>query len=192
MTGADPTHVRELLRRCSTRDDGARLAGAELLPAVYDELRALARARMAREPRGATIEATALVHEAWLRLAGDEDPGWNSRAHFFGAAAQAMRRILVERARERAAVKHGGGAQRVTLDDAAALCDAPSLEVLALDEALAKLEAHDARKAQVVTLKHFAGLEIAEIGAALDVSVATVKSDWAYARAWLHREMERV
>lgn len=172
-------------------DDSARSEAAELLPAVYEELRALARSRMAREPRGATIQATALVHEAYLRLVGDADPGWSGRGHFFAAAAQAMRRILVDRARARNVDKRGGGMTRVSLDEGAVLGDEPSLEILALDEALTKLEAHDGRKAKVVKLKHFAGLEVDEIATALEVSPTTVKNDWAYARAWLHREMER-
>lgn len=164
-------------------------AAAELLPLVYDELRRLARARLGRE--GGTLQATALVHEAYLRLVGDEDPGWNGRAHFFGAAALAMRRIAVERARERACAKRGGAMRRESLDEALLVGDEPSLDHLALDEALTKLEAHDARKARVVMLRYFAGLELTETAAALEIGLATVKSDWAYARAWLLREMER-
>lgn len=183
--------VQGCLRTLESGGEAARVAAAELLPAVYEELIALARSRMAREPRGASIQATALVHEAYLRLVGDADPGWNGRGHFFASAARAMRRILVEQARARASEKRGGGWVRVTLEESAVLAPEPDLEVLALDEALARLETHDARKAQVVALKHFAGLELEEIGAALGLSVSTVKNDWAYARAWLHREMER-
>lgn len=161
----------------------------ELLPILYDELRALARARLAQERGPSTLQATALVHEAWLRLVGDADPLWNGRAHFFGAAAQAMRRILVERARARRSEKRGAARERVTLDDAARIeVDAPA-ELIALDVALARLERHDPRKARIVSLRHFAGLSIEETARALELSPATVKSDWTYARAWLHREI---
>lgn len=171
--------------------DGAQApaAAAELLPLVYEELRRLAQARLGRDP--GTLQATALVHEAYLRLVGDEDPGWNGRGHFFGAAALAMRRIVVERARERACAKRGGALRRETFDEALVVGDEPSIDHLALDEALSRLEAHDARKARVVMLRYFAGLELAETAEALSIGLATVKSDWAYARAWLLREMER-
>jgi RNA polymerase sigma factor (TIGR02999 family) len=166
-------------------------ASQALLPLVYDELRRLAERRLAREPAGATLQATALVHEAWLRLVGDDGaPGdWGSRGHFFGAAAQAMRRILVERARARRAVKRGGGAARVTLAEDAWAAPVPDEDLLALDEALERLSARDERKARVVLLRHFAGLTVEETAAALGVSPATVKSDWAFARAWLAREL---
>jgi RNA polymerase sigma factor (TIGR02999 family) len=176
--------------------DGARPA-AELLTVLYDELRSLARRRLDGEPAGATLQATALVHEAYLRLVGDGDPGWSGRAHFFGAAAQAMRRILVERARGRATSKRGGGRRRVGMSEVATLGAAPEredadeIDVLALDEALDRLKEHDERKSRVVLLRYFAGLEIEDVARALDVSAATVKLDWAYSRAWLRRELAR-
>lgn len=175
-------------------------AAEQLLQAVYDELRELAHARMVREPgRGAgmTLEATALVHEAYLRVVSgsDEDKppqNWQNRGHFFGAAALAMRRILVERARHRKRFKHGGGRDRVELNDELQLAnpaEADGTDLIALDEALEKLEKLDPRKAKVVSLRYFGGLGVEETAAAMDCSPATVKNDWAFARAWLHREL---
>jgi RNA polymerase sigma factor (TIGR02999 family) len=162
----------------------------ELLPLLYDELHRLAERAMADEPVGHTLQPTALVHEAWLRLVG-ADAGWQSRAHFFGAAARAMRRVLVDHARGKARLKRGAGAARVELDQALLAGGEPDLDLVALDEALDRLEAHDARKSRVVHLRSFAGLTLEEIARALDVSLATVKADWAYARAWLLRELRR-
>ena len=172
-------------------------AAENLLKAVYDELRELAHARMTREPgRGAgmTLEATALVHEAYLRVVGNEkEPQrWENRGHFFGAAALAMRRILVERARHRKRHKHGGGRERLDLNDHVDLVKADETDgtdLIALDEALEKLEKLDPRKAKVVSLRYFGGLSVEETAAAMDLSPATVKNDWAFARAWLHREL---
>ena len=173
-------------------------AAENLLKAVYDELRELAHARMTREPgRGAgmTLEATALVHEAYLRVVGDGDKEpqrWENRGHFFGAAALAMRRILVERARHRKRFKHGGGRDRVELNEQVELIDdntADGTDLIALDEALEKLEKADPRKAKVVSLRYFGGLSVEETASAMDLSPATVKNDWAFARAWLHREL---
>lgn len=160
---------------------------AELLPQVYDELRKLARARLAREPAGLTLQPTALVHEAYLRLTRNAtDQRWDRRGHFFGAAAIAMRRILVERARHYRRVRHGGEQHRVELD-AEAPAPAPEFaDVLAIDQALTRLEQIDATKARVVLLRYFAGLTIEETAAAMDLSPATVKNEWAFARAWLH------
>jgi RNA polymerase sigma factor (TIGR02999 family) len=172
-------------RRSDPRDESG--SSAELLPQVYDELRRLARARLAREADGLTLQPTALVHEAYLRLAGDGiDRRWDKRGHFFAAAAIAMRRILVERARHYRRIKHGGGQQRVELDlDSPAL--APALpDVLAIDEALTRLEQIDPPKARVVLLRYFAGLTVEETAAAMELSPATVKNEWAFARAWLH------
>lgn len=166
-----------------------RQSAEELLPLLYDELRALARARLARERPGATLQATALVHEAWMRLVGAADPGWSGRAHFFGAAALAMQRVLVEHARSRARVKRGAGLERVQLDEVPEFGAQGGEQLLALDEALARLQRVDGRKAEVVRLRYFAGLTHEQIAEALDLAPATVKSDWSYARAWLHREL---
>ena len=172
-------------------------AADNLLKAVYDELRELAHSRMTREPgRGAgmTLEATALVHEAYLRVVGpDRKPQhWENRGHFFGAAALAMRRILVERARHRKRFKHGGGRDRIELNDQVDLVqthEKDGTDLIALDEALEKLEKLDPRKAKVVSLRYFGGLSVEETANAMDLSPATVKNDWAFARAWLHREL---
>lgn len=163
-------------------------SAADLLPQVYDELRRLARARLARERQQLTLQPTALVHEAYLRLAGDgADRRWDRRGHFFGAAAIAMRRILVERARRADRHRHGGGYVQVALDP-----DHPGTvtrlpDVIAIDEALTALEHLDARKARVVSLRYFAGLTVEETADALDLSPATVKNEWAFARVWLHK-----
>lgn len=174
---------------------GESRAAEELLPLVYEELHRLARRRLADEPPGGTLQATALVHEAWLRLVGSAeaaaDERWNGRGHFFGAAARAMRRILVERARRRGGLRHGGALARVELTESVAVGAEESLDLLALDAALTRLEALDARRAEVVALRFFAGLTVEETARALDVSPGTVKNDWAFARAWLHRELER-
>lgn len=160
----------------------------DLLPQVYDELRRLARARLAREAPGLTLQPTALVHEAYLRLAGDGvDRRWDRRGHFFAAAAISMRRILVERARRVRRVKHGGGQVQVELDPDSPAAGADLHDILAIDEALAELERVDARKAQVVMLRYFAGLTVEETAEAMALSPATVKNEWAFARVWLHR-----
>jgi RNA polymerase sigma factor (TIGR02999 family) len=154
-------------------------------------LRKRARARLARERPGQTLTPTGLVHEAYLRLVGHGDPSWNGRAHFFGAAAEAMRRILIERARRQAREKHGGGRARVTLDESL-LGEVPESETLiALDDALSRLEAQDPEMASVVKLHQFAGLSLAETAAALGSSDRTVSRRWTAARAWLRRELQR-
>jgi RNA polymerase sigma factor (TIGR02999 family) len=158
----------------------------ELLPQVYDELRKLARARIAREPSGLTLQPTALVHEAYLRLAKDGvDRRWDRRGHFFAAAAIAMRRILVERARHYGRFKHGATQQRVELDHDTPAPAPEFADVLAIDQALARLEKIDPVKAQVVMLRYFAGLTIEETATSMDLSPATVKNEWAFARVWL-------
>lgn len=172
----------ELLRAL---DRGDARASAELLPLVYADLRSLAARKLAQERPGATLQATALVHEAYLRLAGGTGK-WEGAAHFYGAAAEAIRRILIERARARNAVKRGGGARPVTLDEAALLSDEPSEELLDLDEALTEFAREDARKARLVELRYFAGLSLEEAARVLDISPATADRDWAFARAWLH------
>ena len=166
-------------------------AAAELLPLVYGELRTLARARMAQEPAGQTLEPTGLVHEAYLRLLRSKELDFRDRAYFFAAAAQAMQRILVERARRYAAVKHGGRQQRVTLDPEhmATASEERVDDVLALDEALGRLEQLDEGMAQVVRLRFFAGMTVAETTELVGRSRRTVERQWTAARAWLHREL---
>ena len=170
--------------------EGDTAAAEELIPFVYDELRRLAAQRMARESAGHTLQPTALVHEAWLRLTGKEEARFENRAHFFGAAAEAMRRILIERARRRLAAKRGGGIERVDLDE----IEIPSPAVdddslLRVNEALEKLSAVDPRKAELVKLRYFVGMSFDETAAALGIAVPTAKQWWAYARAWLTVEM---
>jgi len=163
-------------------------AAAELLPLVYDALRSLARARLARERPGVTLQPTALVHEAYLRLVGTCDPGWQGKGHFFGAAAQAMRRILVDRARRRALAARAREELAQEIDSADAI-ESPVEDLLALDEALTRLEARDPQKARVIELRYFAGLSTAETAEAMGVSTRTVEREWRFARAWLHREL---
>lgn len=172
-------------------------ASEQLLPLVYEELRRVAHAAMGRERAGGagfTLQATALVHEAYLRLVGDQPISWDSRAHFFGAAAQAMRRILVDRARTRKRLRHGGGRARVDLHDVAEVTDSDAevpegTDLVALDEALNRLREQDGRACDVVMLKYFAGLTNDQIASILGVSSATVRNDWTFAKAWLLRSM---
>ena len=161
-----------------------------LLQEVYRELRRLAEDFLARERSGQTLQATALVHEAYLRLVGSESsPQWNGRGHFFGAAAEAMRRILLENARRKQRLKHGGAQQRVDLDSQCVVGGEPSVDLLALDAALDKLAASDPAKAQVVQLRFFAGLTMPEVAAALGISLATAERHWTFARSWLYAEL---
>ncbi|HQW65972.1 MAG TPA: sigma-70 family RNA polymerase sigma factor [Gemmatimonadales bacterium] len=184
---AAPTDVTTLLAAAS---GGSPDALSALLPVVYDELKRLAAGQLRLERDDHTLGATALVHEAFLRLTGGSAPTWENRAHFFGIAAQAMRRILVEHARRRNAQKRSHK-QHVTLDSQVDVADgAPSDEVVAVDEALHRLAALDPRQAKVVELRYFVGLSIEESADVLGVSPATVKRDWALARAWLHRELQ--
>jgi RNA polymerase sigma factor (TIGR02999 family) len=173
----------------SAIEQGDPQAADHLLPLVYDELRRLAAQKLAQEKPGQTLQATALVHEAYLRLVGSKDPGWDSRGHFFAAAAEAMRRILVESARRKGRQKRGGGPARVDLEDAELACRMPPHELLALDEALAQLAVEDPVKARLVELRFFAGLTLEAAGKALGVSAVTAKRYWRYAKAWLHREV---
>jgi RNA polymerase sigma factor (TIGR02999 family) len=182
------TNVTQLL---SAMDRGDPQAAAELLPLVYDELRRLAAARLASEPSGNTLQATALVHEAYLRLVGA--PGgdqWDHRGHFFAAASEAMRRILVDNARRKSTTRHGGEMKREVLHDDAAAIPEPREDLVALDEALGRLEAEDPLKANLVKLRYFVGLSLAEAAAALNMSERTAGRHWAYARAWLRRAVE--
>src|SRR5262245_56319625 len=170
-------------------------ASGELLPLVYDELRRLAAQRLAQEKPGQTLQATALVHEAYLRLVGnnpqasDSVGAWNSRGHFFAAAAEAMRRILVEQARRKNRVRHGGELRRVDFDSELQISDEADENLLALDEALKQLAIEDREAAEVVKLRYFAGLTIEDTASALGISVRTVNRHWAYARAWLFRQL---
>jgi RNA polymerase sigma factor (TIGR02999 family) len=183
-----PEDVTELLRAWGQGD--AQALG-QLLPVVETELRRIARAYMARERRDHTLQTTALMNEAYMRLAGASQLGWQSRAHFFGIAARLMRRVLVDYARARGYQKRGGGAQRVVLDDAVAVTPAMDFNLLALDRALEKLTAVDPRKARVIDLRFFGGLSIDEVAEVLQVSADTVKRDWRLAKLWLLRELER-
>ena len=193
MPGRDVTRILNAAAR------GDAQAAGQLLPLVYDELRKLAAQRLAREEPGQTLQATALVHEAYLRLAGADAnaaPNWNGRGHFFAAAAEAMRRILIERARRGARVRHGGGRRRVELDGLDSrelqldLADEGSVEqLLALDEALVRLEVDDTQAAAVVKLRYFVGLTIEEAAAALGISVRTANRHWAYAKASLYQQL---
>ena len=166
-------------------------AAEQLLPLVYDELRRLARSRMAAERPGHTLQPTALVHEAYLRLVGGGAPAWEGRGHFFGAAAEAMRRILIERARRARRLKRGGDLRRVELDDQHSADGPRADEVLAVDSALQRLEARDSAMAQVVKLRYFGGLTVDEAAQAMATSTRTVNRLWTAARAWLRAEIER-
>jgi RNA polymerase sigma factor (TIGR02999 family) len=180
----------EVTRLLDAMSAGDSAAVNDLLPRVYDELRILARARLAGERRSSAPQATSLVHEAYLRLVGSDEPHWQNRAHFFGAAGEAMRRILVDQARERGALKRGGDRRQVTLDERVACDSAPPAEdVLAVDQALSRLERRDPGMAAVVKLRYFAGLTVDEVAAALGSSSRTVHRQWTGARAWLQKEM---
>jgi len=170
-------------------------AAGELLPLVYEELRRLAAAKLAREAPGQTLQATALVHDAWLRLGGDEQPPWANRAHFFSAAAEGMRRILIDNARRKRAVRHGGEVAKVSADATGFDIASPAADdedLLVVNEALDALAAHDPRKAELVKQKYFVGLTLEEAADVLGISHRTAKRDWAYARAWLFNEVQRL
>ncbi len=166
-------------------------AAEELLPLIYDELRRLAAHKMANEAAGQTLQPTALVHEAWLRLSGNENQQWNGRAHFFGAAAEAMRRILIENARRKRAARHGGGQAKLDIQEMEIASPAKEDELLAVSEALEKLAARDSKKAELVKLRYFVGLTTEEAAEVLGISVPTADRWWSYSRAWLFEEMER-
>jgi RNA polymerase sigma factor (TIGR02999 family) len=167
-------------------------AAEELLPLVYEELRKLAAAKMAGEAPGQTLQPTALVHEAWLRLAGAQHQQWNSRGHFFAAAAEAMRRILIDKARRKARVRHGKDLVRVDLDRVDVAVETEPDTLLAMDEALDRLARRDPLKAQLVKLRYFVGLSIPEAGRTLGLSESTAKRYWAFARAWLYNELNHL
>ena len=163
----------------------------DLLNSLYEELRVLARQKMAHETPGQTLQATALVHEAWLRVGGDKQQRWANQAQFFSAAAEAMRWILIDNARRKKAARHGGGLEKLNLEELDLAAAMPDEQVLALNEALDRLADHDATKAELVKLRFFAGLTLEDAAKVLGLSLATAKRDWSYARAWLYREMQR-
>jgi RNA polymerase sigma factor (TIGR02999 family) len=184
------TAMTEVTRILEQMNQGDPSAAEQLLPLLYDELRKLAAERMAQEKPGQTLQATALVHEAYLRLMGvDKVQHWNSRGHFFAAAAEAMRRILVEQARRKQRHKHGGERQRVDLDSGNLVLGAPSLDIVALDEALSRLAETEPAKAELVKLRFFAGLTMPEAAAALNISLATAERYWTFAKSWLYAEL---
>ncbi len=187
--------MSDVTRILSAIEQGDQHAAEQLLPLVYAELRQLAAHRLAHEKPGQTLQATALVHEAYLRLVASGDASapraqrWDSRGHFFAAAAEAMRRILVENARRKDRLKHGRELQRVDLESGCLVSEAPSLDLLALDEALTKLAESEPAKAELVKLRFFAGLTMPEAAAALDISLATAERYWTFAKAWLYAEL---
>ena len=187
--------MSDVTRILSEIESGDPSAAEQLLPLVYEELRKLATTRLAQEKPGQTLQATALVHEAYLRLVGSEPGGgpdavsWNSRGHFFGAAAEAMRRIVVEHARYKGRLKRGGQRQRVDLDSNCSIQEPPSLDLVALDDALTRLAAIEPAKAALVKLRFFAGLTMPQSAVALGVSLATAERYWTFAKAWLYSEL---
>jgi len=166
-------------------------AASDLLPLIYQELRRLAAAKMTSETPAHTLQPTALVHEAWLRLSNSDQQTWQNRAHFFGAAAEAMRRILIESARRKRARRHGGGQQRLDIDEIEIAVETAGDELLAVNDALEKLAKEDEQKAELVKLRYFGGLSFEESAEVLKVSVPTAKRWWAYSRAWLFEEIGR-
>ena len=184
--------MNDVTRILSSIEQGDPQAAEQLLPLVYEELRRLAAQKLAREPSGLTLQPTALVHEAYIRLLGGGPPsGWGGRGHFFGAAAEAMRRILVERARQKRRIQHGGGLRRVDLLDADAVAPTEDEQVLLLDEALSRLAEARPRAAELVKLRFFAGLTLDQIAPLLALSPRSTRRLWVFARAWLRRDMER-
>ena len=182
--------MSEVTRIMSAIDQGDPRAAEQLLPLVYGELRKLAAQKLAQEAPGQTLQATALVHEAYVRLVdGEKVHDWNSRGHFFAAAAEAMRRILVEQARRQGRLKRGGGKERLDIDEVEIAFEGPADDVLALDEALVRLAQKHPEKAELVKLRYFAGLTVDEAAKVLGVSTSTVDRHWTYARAWLFREL---
>ncbi len=183
--------MEEVTRILNEIQRGDPNAAGQLLPLVYEELRRLAARRMAAEPAGHTLQPTALVHEAWLRLTGGSQPNWASRVHFFGAAAEAMRRILVEHARRKLSQKRGGGAEHVAFEESALVLSGPPDELLAVHDALDKLAEADPAAAELVKLRYFVGMTMEEAALALGLALRTAELRWTYARAWLRREIRR-
>ena len=186
MSGSESSDITRILKRVS---GGEAQAAHELLPLVYEQLRAAAQKQMARERGDHTLQATALVHEAYLRLVGPLDLPWENRAHFYVAAAEAMRRVLIEHARKRGRVKRGGGLRKIPLSGDELARDSDPDEIMSVDAAIRRLEERDGRMARIVRLRFFAGLGVAETAAVLGLSDRTVRREWALARAWLHREL---
>jgi len=183
--------MTDVTRILNAIERGDAKATDELLPLVYEELRLLAARKLSHEAPGQTLQATALVHEAYIRLVGDEPQSWSGRGHFFAAAAEAMRRILVETARRKHRLKHGGGRQRLEMDELDCVAEQLPEDLLALDEALAKLCEREPLKADLVKLRYFAGLTAEQAAEALNISKATADRYWAYARAWLYDEIRQ-
>jgi RNA polymerase sigma factor (TIGR02999 family) len=184
--------MNEVTRILGAIEQGDPQAAAQLLPLVYDELRRLAAQRLAEEKPGQTLQPTALVHEAYLRLVGKgEEPHWDNRGHFFSAAAEAMRRILIDNARRKGRVRRGGARQRVDLDEADLIADGPDDNLLDLDAAMTQLAELDSARAELVKLRFFAGLTMPEAAATLGISLTTAERYWAFARAWLYAELTR-
>jgi RNA polymerase sigma factor (TIGR02999 family) len=188
LPSAEPVRRMSIATGGENQPDEASPA-SDLLPAVYDELRRLAAALTQQLRPGQTLQATALVHEAYLRLVGDKDPGWQGRRHFFGAAARAMRQILIEQARRKGSHKHGGQGRRIELADGMAFIEPPADDLLALDEAIRKLQDDKPHLAEIVMLRYFTGLSVEETADVLGESVRTVYRDWRHARTWLALEM---
>jgi RNA polymerase sigma factor (TIGR02999 family) len=183
--------MTDITRILNAIEQGDAKAADKLLPLVYEELRRLAAQKMSHEPPGQTLQATALVHEAYIRLTGSQDQNWSGRTHFFAAAAEAMRRILIDNARRKQRLKRGGAQQRVDLEKADITFEDPSTNIIALDEALEKLAQEDQVKADLVKLRYFAGLTIEQSAEILSISRATAERYWSYARAWLFDEINK-
>lgn len=186
MSETPAADVTQVLNRLTSGDAQA---SRQLLPLVYEELRRLARYRMSAESPGHTLQPTALVHEAWMRLVTPGDQSWQNRAHFFAAAAESMRRILVDHARRKQSLKRGGGVPREELDEASIVLAAPAEELLAVNDALERLEAEDPQAAQLVKLRYFVGLTMEETATSMNLSTRSAERIWTYARTWLSREI---
>jgi len=183
--------MSDVTRILTAIEQGNARAADELLPLVYEELRRLAAQKMLQERPGQTLQATALVHEAYIRLVGSNDGNWSGRTHFFAAAAEAMRRILIENARRKQRLKHGADRQKIDLQDASIAIEEPSENIIALDEALSKLALEDPVKAELVKMRYFAGLTIEQAAKILNISRATADRYWSYSRAWLFDEINK-
>ena len=182
--------MTEITLLLQAAESGQSQASEKLLPLVYEELRRLAAARMAQEAAGQTLQATALVHEAWLRMVGEGDRTWQNRAHFFGAAAEAIRRILIDRARRKSSLKHGGGKERLDIEELELADTTPDEKVLLVNDALEQLEADQPERARVVVLKYFGGLTNKEVAEALDIGERSVDRHWMCAKIWLFRKIQ--